>query len=385
MNVVRLIVQCSTRLSAAQEEQLLAYGTLKYRIPLIGCYVIEVNREDLRNIKNIAGVESLHECSSVSAQMNLARKTISCEKVKLTGSGVGVAILDTGVSPLDDFTYPRNRIVAFKDFVNDKQGPYDDNAHGTHVAGISAGNGCLSNGKYQGIAPEANIIAVKILDANGKGDSSDVLAGIQWIIDNKDIYNIRIANLSIGTQDATSHDPLVRAVEAAWDEGIIFTIAAGNNGPGARTVTSPGISRKAITVGASDDNNLVTIWGDTLGNFSGRGPTSECIIKPDIIAPGSKIISCLASIQDLSDDRVKELKIVAENYLEMSGTSMATPVISGAIALLLEQRPDLTPNEVKYLLKKCAVTLNRPQNHQGWGIINVEKLLELGGNYGKKI
>ena len=218
------------------------------------------------------------------------------------------------------------------------------------------------------------------MDQDGKGNSANVLAGIQWIIDNRKKYNIRVANLSIGTADIGNKDPLVRAVDAAWDSGIIMTIAAGNNGPDFRTVTSPGISRKAITIGASDDHRQVTIRGSSLINFSGRGPTSECIIKPDIIAPGTAIVSCLSKCE-LSDKRVKELKIIDRHYVQMSGTSMSTPIITGAIALLLQKYPELTPNEVKYRLKESATTLNYPQNQQGWGLIDVDRFINAELSY----
>ena len=201
-----------------------------------------------------------------------------------------------------------------------------------------------------------------------------MLAGVQWLIDNRERYNIRIANLSIGTADAGSSDPLVRAVESAWDAGIVVLVAAGNNGPSPGTITSPGISRKIITVGASDDNKTVTIWGDSVVHFSGRGPTAECIVKPDIVAPGAEITSCLTNTP-LSEARRASLRIVSPAYVEMSGTSMSTPVVAGAVALLLEKYPALTPNEVKLWLKQCAVSLRYTPNQQGWGLMDVDALL----------
>jgi len=226
-----------------------------------------------------------------------------------------------------------------------------------------------------GIAPDSGIISLKILDREGKGNAADVLAGIQWLIDNRERYGIRVANLSIGTPDRGMKDPLVRAVEAAWDRGIVMVIAAGNNGPKENTVTSPGISKKVITVGASDDNKTVQIWGDTLVDFSGRGPTLDCIIKPDVIAPGADIVSCLSSAETVGKKAALNQKIVAQHYLRLSGTSMSTPIVTGAVALLLQKHPKLTPNQVKLMLKESAVSLNYPQNQQGWGLLNVEKLL----------
>ena len=234
----------------------------------------------------------------------------------------------------------------------------------------------MSQGRHRGIAPEANIISVKVLDDAGRGNATDALAGIQWVIDNRERYNIRVANLSIGTIDVGSADPLVKAVEAAWDAGIVMVIAAGNNGPRKQSITSPGTSRKAITVGASDDQNSVDIGGSSMKNFSGRGPTSECIIKPDIVAPGCSIVSCLTNSTELSEKRLSKMKVVDDYYVQMSGTSMASPRIAGAVALLLSKYPKMTPNEVKLALKRTAVDMRFSRNRQGWGMLDIESLLK---------
>jgi len=243
------------------------------------------------------------------------------------------------------------------------------------VAGVAAGNGIMSHGRHKGIAYEADLVAIKVLDEAGRGNATDALAGIQWVIDNHKKHNIRVANLSIGTMDVGSADPLVRAVEAAWDAGIVMVIAAGNNGPKKQSITSPGTSRKAITVGAADDQNFVDVGGSNMKNFSGRGPTSECIVKPDIVAPGCGIISCLTNSEELSETRLAKMKVVDEHYVQMSGTSMAAPRIAGAVALLLSKRPEMTPNEVKLALKKCAVDLRFSRNRQGWGMLDINGLL----------
>lgn len=256
-----------------------------------------------------------------------------------------------------------------------------DNGHGTHVAGIAGGNGINSNGKYMGIAPECNLISVKVLNGEGKGNAGDVLAGLQWVLDNKERYNIKILNLSIGTNNTSTKDPLVKAVEKAWDMGIVVTIAAGNNGPDKSTISSPAISKKVITIGASDDHKSAKVWGNTLINFSGRGPTLECIIKPDVIAPGVDIISCLPS--DISTES-ENIDIVDKNYFSLSGTSMATPIVTGAIALLLQKHKNLKPDDVKLMLKNCCTSLNLPKNQQGWGLIDTNKLLFQEVAYARK-
>jgi serine protease AprX len=352
-------------------------GDVLYALPIIGSYVIEIPEEREDELKGLDGVRQVSYSSRIAAQMNTARKAVAAEKhqnMGVTGHGVTIAILDTGVSPVNDFIRPKNRVLAFKDFVNGKHEPYDDNGHGTHVAGIACGNGFASSGKYVGVAPESDIVAIKVLDDDGCGNSADVLAGLQWIVSNRERYNIRVANLSVGTEDIGARDPLVRAVEAVWDAGVIVTVAAGNNGPLDGTVTSPGISRKVITIGASDDHKSVQIWGDMLENYSGRGPTVDCVIKPDVIAPGADIVSCFTATPPESRKKNKS-KIVSDDYIKMSGTSMSAPIVAGAIALLLQKNPKLSPDDVKYMLKKTSINMRYPQNQQGWGLINVDNLL----------
>lgn len=374
--MVEIIVECS--MDDRWENMIKQFGTVKYRLPVIDSYVVEIPQKYIYNLKNIKGIKSVYENTYITAQMKNARKVVKCEAAQnqnLTGKGISIAILDTGISPENDFTKPENRLIAFKDFVNEKSAPYDDNGHGTHVAGIACGNGTNSDGLYRGIAYESNLIGVKILDKDGKGNTSKVLAGIQWIVDNKKKYNIRVANLSIGSPGSTSLDPLVKAVNAAWDNGIVMTIAAGNNGPKNSSITSPGISKKAITVGSSDDSESVTIWGTSQKNFSGRGPTLECIVKPDIVAPGANIISCLSQNAYIDSSNTEAVKIVDKYYLKLSGTSMSTPIVTGAIALLLQKYPDLTPNGIKYMLRYSTTDLGYPKNQQGWGLLDIEKLI----------
>lgn len=380
MGNIELIVE--NNLSLEDENILKSIVNIKYKIPLINAIVIEIDENNLDSLKELKCLKTIFQNTHITMQMDTARKTVNANIVQengYTGKGIGIAILDTGISPNNDFLYPKNRILAFKDFINNKSKPYDDNGHGTHVAGIAGGSGINSNGKYRGIAPDCNFIGVKVLNNEGKGNASDVLAGLQWVMDNKEKYNIKVANLSIGTSNTSSNDPLVKAVENMWDSGVIITIAAGNDGPKKHTISSPAISRKVITIGASDDNITANVWGNNLINFSGRGPTLECIVKPDILAPGVNIISCLSnSVSKQSDE------IVDKNYFSLSGTSMSTPIVSGAIALLLEKYKDLKPDDVKLMLKKCCKNLHLPKNQQGWGLLDVYKLLSQEVCYARK-
>ena len=281
----------------------------------------------------------------------------------IRGQGIGVAVLDTGISPHPDFG---NRIIGFKDILAGHQKHYDDCSHGTHVCGILGGSGLASRGKYRGIAPECNIVHIKVLDKRGNGNKNDVLRGIAWVLRNRVKYGLRILNISVGTvKESVKRDmQLVEAVEQAWDAGLVVIVAAGNMGPDPMSITVPGNSKKVITVGASDGCNKNVMRGVKHG-YSGRGPTAECVFKPDIVAPGSMITSCNFQFEN---NRTF--------YTVKSGTSMATPIVSGGIALLLSQQPELSNVEVKMKLRASAVDVGLPKHQQGWGEMNLRRLLQ---------
>lgn len=278
----------------------------------------------------------------------------------LTGKGVGVAVMDTGIFLHPDFG---NRVVGFADMVNRHRDPYDDCGHGSHICGIIGGSGALSDGRYQGMAPGCNLVAVKVLDRKGNGYASDVLAGIDWLLNRKEELGLRIINISVGSggrKNMNENSALVRGVNRAWDAGLVVVVAAGNNGPGRMTITTPGISRKVITVGCSDDYREILVSGKRMVDYSGRGPTAACICKPDVVAPGSSVVSCASR---------------NGKYAIKSGTSMSTPIVSGAIALLLEKYPDMTNRDVKLKLLESARDLGLPRNQQGRGQLDVTRLL----------
>ncbi|MGN0382688.1 MAG: S8 family peptidase [Eubacterium sp.] len=288
------------------------------------------------------------------------------------GRGVGVAVLDTGIFTHPDFD---NRIILFKDFVNKRQKVYDDNGHGTHISGIIAGNGRSQNGRYMGIAPGCNIISIKVLDENGAGESEILIKAIDWVIRNRIIYNIRVMNISIGAvaDDKYEESALVQAVNRAWDAGIVVVVAAGNNGPAYSSITTPGISRKVITVGASDDIKTVSINGKNSSEYSGRGPTKECIKKPDVVAPASEVVSCIP--YESGNRFIKRM------YGSKSGTSISTPIVSGAIALLIGINPLITNKSVKICIRDTSIDIGMPHSKQGWGLLDIRQLLEYGKNF----
>lgn len=273
----------------------------------------------------------------------------------LSGRGIGVAVLDTGISLHQDFA---ERVAGFHDYVNKLDDAYDDNGHGTHISGIiGAKNSSLSHG----VAPECRLFGFKVLDRNGNGRIEDTCKAVEDIIriNQRERDMIRIINISVGMTDSVQQNmqkKLLNTVETAWDSGIVVIAAAGNNGPGENTVTSPGISKKVITVGSLDDG-----WKSSGGRgYSGRGPTDECVIKPEILMPGTNILSCANR---------------KSGYVRKSGTSMAVPVLSGIIALLLDAYPSLTPNEVKMRLFYAAERTVLTDNRKCWGTVTLDRLI----------
>jgi len=269
---------------------------------------------------------------------------------------VTVAILDSGVAADPDLVSPANRILASVNFA-DQRSASDPGGHGTHIAGIIAGNGTRSAGEFVGIAPQANIVDVRVLGRTGSGRISSVVRGIEWVIAHKNTYGIRVMNLSFGAPVTVSYrtDPLSAAVQIAWQRGLVVVAASGNTGPARDTVLSPGIDPYAITVGATDDAGTVTRADDTLAPFSAWG-TADSNAKPDLVAPGRRIVSIRVPGSVL-DTLFPDHLVLARNgatYLRLTGTSMATAVVSGAVALLLEQRPDLAPDQVKALLVRTT-------------------------------
>lgn len=277
------------------------------------------------------------------------------EKSFYTGKGIGVCILDTGIYEHIDFT---GRIWTFYDFLDFKRRPYDDNGHGTHVAGLVAGDGTASMGKYRGAAPGCGIIALKVLDRYGNGSQDDVLRALRWIREYRQQYRIRVVNISVGTtcNSKRNHARLLESVEQLWDEGVVVVTAARNQGPRPGSITAPGSSKKVITVGSCD-----LLEGRSA--ISGRGPTAECVCKPDIVAPGNKIMSCVPG--------------KPYSYGVKSGTSMSTPLVTGAIACALEKNPALTNTDIKTMLMNSADDMGLPQNLQGWGKFNRRKFLKM--------
>jgi serine protease AprX len=345
-------------------------------------------------LRSAALTSSVNLSTSFDAQS--LRSTLGIQTAD-TGDGVGVAIIDSGIAPSNDL---QGRIAAFYDFTQGGVAtqPYDDYGHGTHIAGLIAGNGQQSKVRYVGVASSARLIGLKVLDSNGSGYSSDVIAAIEFAIANRVNLGIDIINLSLGhpIYESVATDPMVRAVERAVAAGIVVVVSAGNTGTNDATgqigyagITSPGNAPSALTVGALRTKATGSRLDDEVATFSARGPTwYDGLIKPDVVAPGQALVAINASHTTLYQNAA--LRADQAPYLRLSGTSMAAGVTSGVVALVIEaNRKDegassaLTPNAVKALLQYTAIPVADPDPstspllEQGAGAINAAGAIAL--------
>ena len=244
----------------------------------------------------LVAADSTTATTTPDRPQNTLLPTLGLPTDKLAGKGVGIAVIDSGLQPSKEFS---GVLQYFYDFTTGQTTPYDDYGHGTHVTGLISSSGVLSNGTYQGIAPKARIISLKVLDANGTGQTSTVIQAIEFAVTNKSRLGIDIINLSLGhpSLEPPERDPLVRAVEGAVRAGIVVVVSAGNSGkddatglPAYGTINSPGTAPSAITIGAVDTKNTTTRADDTIPSFSSHGPTIDGRMKPDLVAPGHKLV-----------------------------------------------------------------------------------------------
>ncbi len=302
--------------------------------------------------------------------MYRVRKQIGCTGELVTScgyNGITVAMLDTGIALHPDFD---RRIVAFKDFVNRKTVIYDDSGHGTHVAGCICGSGRVSDGRFAGIAPASRLVVGKVLDYKGDGIIENMIEGIEWVLNCRRQYDIRILNISIGIGGAADKERLERLlqkVDEAWESGMLVVCAAGNSGPEPMSLSPIGARKAVITVGCHEGGYFGD-RKDLCENYSGRGPSIYEMKKPDIVAPGTEIMSCNAFFE-------RRGMRYRNAYIAKSGTSMATPIVSGALALLLQKYPFYSNEQAKRKLQHTAKDLKEPWNKQGFGMVQVNYLL----------
>jgi serine protease AprX len=390
----RVIIETTDGSAADQLIQTVG-GRAGRRLGLVSGQVALVPDAALESLASGPGVASVRLDRRVSGTMERTSATVGAtwvrENLGLDGSGVGVAIVDSGVAAWHD-DLGSDRVVHFADFVDFLPTPYDDYGHGTHVAGIIAGNGYDSNGARKGIAPAANLVVLKVLDGSGYGYISNVIAALDYAVQQRRKYNLRVINLSVaaGVYESYNTDPLTLAAKRAVQAGIVVVTAAGNLGRNAEGttqyggITAPGNAPWVLTVGASSHNGTIDRADDSVAGFSSRGPTYiDYTAKPDIVAPGVGIESLTdASTVLYATHPTTRLwgtvDTVTAPYLSLSGTSMAAPVVTGAIALMLQANPALTPNLVKAILQFTAEhKSNYNDLTQGAGFLNARGAVQL--------
>ena len=366
------------------------------RLPAARSVVAEVPAHSLPMLERSALVRAITPDRPIAGTLESASAIVGArwveENLGVDGTGIGVAIIDSGITSahadLDD-----GRVVHFADFVGSGTQPHDGYGHGTHVAGIIAGGGQASNRARRGLAPGAHLVVLKALDHQGQGYISDAISALDYAVEHRGTYGIRIINLSVaaGVYESYRTDPLTLAAARAVDAGIVVVTAAGNLGHNARGavqsggITSPGNAPWVLTVGAGNHHDTLDRTDDTVAAFSSRGPSViDFAAKPDLVAPGVGIESLADPGSTLSTTRPADrrwgLAGAEPQYLRLSGTSMAAPVVAGTVALMLQVNAGLSPAGVKAILQATAEpNATDTRMAQGAGFLNARAAVEFAG------
>jgi serine protease AprX len=372
-NMVSVIVQGT---HSAESTVVRLGGSITRQLPLIGGFSARVPAGDVPRIAQLPGVryvspdgamhvQSVPTTSGSTGPNDVYKKVVKAAELKTagySGQGVTVALIDTGVTALPDVapalvpvaTVPGGPATSPCVNFSATTTCDDQYGHGTFLAGLIVGNGSASNGQYTGVAPAARLLSVKIAGADGSADISNVIAAIQWVVAFKDVYGIKVLNLSLGSNGTQSYmlSPLDFAVEKAWQAGITVVVSASNLGPAPSTIDKPADDPFVITVGAIDDQGSVGTNDDSVPNFSARGPTAaDGLAKPDVVAPGAHLVSLAAPGATITNVYPSSMPAP---YRRGSGTSMSTAVVSGLIADILSAQPSWSPDRVKFALMATA-------------------------------
>ncbi len=385
-------------------------GQAGQRLALVDAYVAEVPNDALSALAAADGVAGVHLDRPVGALLTPGAgklagnlQGVSSSALDFTGAGVGVAVIDSGLTSWHDDlarvdagrALVGQRVAGFADFTGSTNQVADSYGHGTHVAGIVAGSGHDSDGAYAGVAPGAHLLVLKVLDGEGRGYVSDVIRALEFAVTSRARFNLRVINLSIGAPvlESFETDPLTLAALRAVEAGLVVVAAAGNFGKNLDDqiqyggVTAPGNAPWVLTVGAYSHMGTPDPSDDRVAGYSSRGPTAfDFAAKPDLVAPGTRIVSLNDDGSALAlrnpEDLVAGTGGGAYPYLTLSGTSMAAPVVSGVVARMLQANPALTPNAVKAILQyTAAVSPEVDFLSQGAGFLNTEAAVSLARFY----
>ena len=378
------------------------------KLDIINGQVLDVPNGVLKQLAAHPDVFRVHDDRPIFTHNYRTSVTVGARAVQdllgYTGAGIGLAVIDSGVTSWHDdltnvtgnYPYGNQRVTKFVDFVNGRSQPYDDNGHGSHVAGTILGNGRDSNGEKAGVAPGASLVSLKVLDQNGQGTIGDFIRALNWVATHHKTYNVRVLNISIGAAIRESYwtDPLTVAAKAVADKGIAVVVAAGNLGQNAEGklqwggVTAPGNAPWVITVGASSTVGTLTRADDEMAGFSSSGPTwIDFLAKPDLVAPGVGTVSLAVPGSEFYASQSKFLvagtvPLGYVPYLALTGTSMAAPVVAGTVALMLEANPKLTPNLIKGILQYTSQSYpDYSPLRQGAGFLNTLGAVRLAQFY----
>lgn len=331
-------------------------GNVKYiAYPFVNCFYAKLNKNLILKLSACANIDFITKSASVFALIDRAKQFMNTSSLPAPTTPITIAFIDTGISPHLDFLLPTNRIVHFKDFINNRIYPYDDNGHGTFISGVACAGGICKR-QYTGIIPSANIVMIKALDSNGETSSQTILEAMQYVYNIRKKYNIKVVCMSFGADYSGANDPLQKGALALWNSGLIVVAAAGNSGPDKNSIKSPGTSSRIITVGGLDDGR--NDGKIKIADFSSRGPV-DYKFKPDIVAPSVDITSTCSHFRQ-------------GFYTTMSGTSVATPMIAGICALLVNQHPTYSPDKIKHTLLNLCHPLTHNKNDEGYGYIKFD-------------
>lgn len=353
-------------------------GKIKYEyqhVNAVSCEMSPYSVDKLSEIPEVSYISIDHKATLTLRNAGDAMGINHARVFNLTGKGIGIGLIDSGVFPHPDLTSKRNAINYFCDLINGYEKPYDDNGHGTFTSGCIAGSGTLSSNLYVGTAPDSNLCVIKAFDASGNGFISDIVKGMDILIELKDKYNIRIVCLpfEFPYMNKIRVNPLEEIIKNALKANISIIVPSGNLGPQPYSIYFPGNIKDVITVGGCSCNDN-SIKNYKMSSFSGRGPTCDGTQKPDIVAPSMGITSLASNISYIPAQRIKP---DAKNpYTTMSGTSAACALIAGICALILEKTPELKPGDLKSVLSLSTISIGENKFSQGNGLMAFEKILK---------
>lgn len=348
-----------------------------HHLPFMNAITGKVNASSFDSISSVVEISKIYFDGTACLMGNTDGKEPDTKKpgaaaVHLSGKGIAAAFIDTGVYPHPDLVKPRNRIVDFKDYINEINEPYDDNGHGT--ACIGAAFGAAVDGKFRAAAYDSSIVCAKAFNSLGYGFFSDILAAMQWIYNIKEKHNIRVLVLPFSCCGTHRHfDVISLAVEKLWRDGIFVCTCSGNLGPHEASIAPPGVCGSSFTTGACSTSGPSPL----VAYFSGRGPVEGRFDKPDAVMPGYKVTTLNADTGYLP--RMKSsahAKLSGPHYTEISGTSVAASLTAAAAVLMYQKKPGLSTDDMKGVLKRLCYSINELKNAQGAGMIDIKKIEE---------